>query len=85
MSARPDEPNGHDVPKNETLLKKTFFRQANSEHARVEVVRVNDLHLLREDTNLWLVHIDVGIKGLLRRLDGSIFLPCFSNGSFPTT
>jgi CBS domain-containing protein/sporulation protein YlmC with PRC-barrel domain len=68
MSARPDEPNGHDVPKNETLLKKTFFDKQIVNMRGSKVVRVNDLHLLREDTNLWLVHIDVGIKGLLRRL-----------------
>jgi len=68
MSARPDEPNGHDVPKNETLLKKTFFDKQIVNMRGSKVVRVNDLHLLREDTNLWLVHIDVGVKGLLRRM-----------------
>ena len=68
MSARPDEPNGHDVPKNETLLKKTFFDKQIVNMLGSKVVRVNDLHLLREDTNLWLVHIDVGVKGLLRRM-----------------
>ncbi|MGB7568471.1 MAG: hypothetical protein WBM07_11470 [Chitinivibrionales bacterium] len=68
MSERPDEPNGHDLHKNETLLKKTFFDKQIVNMLGSKVVRVNDLHLLREDTNLWLVHIDVGIKGLLRRL-----------------
>ena len=68
MSARPDEPNGHDLHKNETLLKKTFFDKQIVNMRGSKVVRVNDLHLLREDTNLWLVHIDVGIKGLLRRM-----------------
>jgi CBS domain-containing protein/sporulation protein YlmC with PRC-barrel domain len=68
MSARPYEPNGHDVPKNETLLKKTFFDKQIVNMLGSKVVRVNDLHLLREDTNLWLVHIDVGVKGLLRRM-----------------
>jgi Mg/Co/Ni transporter MgtE (contains CBS domain) len=68
MSARPDEPNGHELHKNETLLKKTFFDKQIVNMRGSKVVRVNDLHLLREDTNLWLVHIDVGIKGLLRRL-----------------
>lgn len=68
MSASPDEPNGHELHKNETLLKKTFFDKQIVNMLGSKVVRVNDLHLLREDTNLWLVHIDVGIKGLLRRL-----------------
>ena len=77
MSARPDEPNGHDVPKNETLLKKTFFDKQIVNMLGSKVVRVNDLHLLREDTNLWLVHIDVGIKGLLRRLGWLNFFTVF--------
>ncbi|HWP35491.1 MAG TPA: CBS domain-containing protein [Thermodesulfobacteriota bacterium] len=33
-----------------------------------KVVRVNDLHLLRSDLALVLVHVDVGLRGLLRRL-----------------
>jgi magnesium transporter len=38
-----------------------------------KVVRVNDLHLLldsssKENPNLWLVHVDIGMRGLLRRL-----------------
>jgi magnesium transporter len=32
------------------------------------VVRVNDLHLLREKMSLWVIHVDIGVKGLLRRL-----------------
>jgi magnesium transporter len=74
MSASPDEPNGHELHKNETLLKKTFFDKQIVNMLGSKVVRVNDLHLLREDTNLWLVHIDVGIKGLLRRLGWLTFI-----------
>jgi Mg/Co/Ni transporter MgtE len=38
-----------------------------------KIVRVNDLQLLIEDkakesTNLWVVHIDIGFKGILRRI-----------------
>ncbi len=62
------EPNGSEQHKNETLLKKTFFDKQIVNMRGSKVMRVNDLHLLREDINLWLVHIDVGIKGLLRRL-----------------
>jgi CBS domain-containing protein len=57
-----------DPIKCETLLKKTFFDKQIVNMRGSKVVRVNDLHLLREDTNLWLVHIDVGMKGLLRRM-----------------
>lgn len=33
-----------------------------------KVVRVNDLHFLRLDAQLRLVHFDVGLRGLMRRL-----------------
>jgi CBS domain-containing protein/sporulation protein YlmC with PRC-barrel domain len=33
-----------------------------------KVVRVNDLHLLRSELTLVLVHVDAGLRGLLRRL-----------------
>ena len=34
-----------------------------------KVVRVNDVHLLKVDNNLYLAHVDVGTRGLARRLD----------------
>ena len=57
----------------EILLKKTFLDKQIISISGNKVVRVNDLHLLidnssKENSNLWLVHIDIGIKGLLRRL-----------------
>ncbi len=33
-----------------------------------KVVRVNDLHFLRVDAHLRLVHVDVGFRGLMRRV-----------------
>ena len=33
-----------------------------------KVVRVNDLHILKDGIKLWMVHVDVGFKGILRRL-----------------
>ena len=33
-----------------------------------KVVRVNDLHFLRVSSNLRLVHVDVGFRGLMRRV-----------------
>jgi len=33
-----------------------------------KVVRVNDLHFLRMDSQLRLVHVDVGFRGLMRRV-----------------
>jgi CBS domain-containing protein len=34
-----------------------------------KVVRVNDVHLLRVDNQIYLAHVDVGMRGLIRRLD----------------
>ncbi len=33
-----------------------------------KVVRVNDIHLLRVDTHFYMAHLDVGLRGLVRRL-----------------
>jgi magnesium transporter len=50
------------------LLRESFLDQQIVDISGAKVVRVNDLHLLQEQSNLWLVHMDVGFKGLLRRL-----------------
>jgi magnesium transporter len=68
---------------NEILLKKTFLDKQIISTSGYKVVRVNDLHLLvdnstKENPNLWLVHIDIGVKGLLRRLGWlGFFNPAF--------
>lgn len=67
-SSNGTDPGALEPIKCETLLKKTFYDKQIVNMLGSKVVRVNDLHLLREDTNLWLVHIDVGMKGLLRRM-----------------
>lgn len=56
------------LSENEILLKETFWDKQIVDISGSKVVRVNDLHLLREDLNLWLVHMDVGVRGLIRRL-----------------
>ena len=53
---------------NDFLLKENLWDQQIVDISGSKVVRVNDLHLLREDNNLWLVHVDVGLLGLFRRL-----------------
>jgi magnesium transporter len=58
---------------NEILICKTFLDKQIISMSGYKIVRVNDLQLLIEDktkesTNLWVVHIDVGFKGILRRL-----------------
>lgn len=39
-----------------------------------KVVRVNDVHLLKVDQQLYLAHVDVGPRGLIRRLGWSGFI-----------
>lgn len=39
-----------------------------------KVVRVNDVHLLRVDKQLYLAHVDVGLRGLVRRLGWTGFV-----------
>jgi len=56
---------------NEILLRETFWDQQIVDVSGSKVVRVNDLHLLREEPNLWVVHVDIGFKGLVRRLGWS--------------
>jgi CBS domain-containing protein/sporulation protein YlmC with PRC-barrel domain len=56
------------LTENEILLKDTLLDNQIVDISGSKVVRVNDLHLLREDLKLWLVHVDVGVRGLFRRL-----------------
>jgi CBS domain-containing protein/sporulation protein YlmC with PRC-barrel domain len=53
---------------NEILLRDSFLDRQVVDISGAKVVRVNDLHLLKEQSKLWVVHMDVGFKGLLRRL-----------------
>jgi CBS domain-containing protein/sporulation protein YlmC with PRC-barrel domain len=57
----------------EILIGKTFLDKQIISTSGYKLVRVNDLQLLvdsssKENPNLWLVHIDIGFKGLIRRL-----------------
>jgi len=56
------------LSENEIKLKETFWDKQVVDVSGSKVVRVNDLHFLREGPNFWLVHMDIGFKGLLRRL-----------------
>jgi magnesium transporter len=53
---------------NELKLKEIFWDKQIVDTHGSKVVRVNDLHLLREKMALWVIHVDIGAKGLLRRL-----------------
>jgi magnesium transporter len=68
-----DQAHQRKAAENEILISKTFLDKQIISTSGYKIVRVNDLQLLIEDkakesTSLWLVHIDIGSKGILRRL-----------------
>jgi magnesium transporter len=52
-----------EAPLREAVLDKQIV---DMDGAKVE--RVNDLHLIRVDNNLRVAHVDIGVRGLIRRL-----------------
>jgi len=54
--------------KNVVLLREEVMDKQIVDTFGAKVVRVNDLHFLRMDAHLRLVHVDVGFRGLMRRV-----------------
>jgi len=52
------------------LLKEAVMDKQIVDTFGAKVVRVNDLHFLRMNDHLRLVHVDVGFRGLMRRVGG---------------
>ena len=57
-----------DVPSGEILLRKTVLDKQIVDTAGAKVVRVNDLQLRQRNGALVLARVDVGLRGLLRRV-----------------
>ncbi len=55
-----------------------FLDQQVVDISNQKVVRVNDVHLLRVDHQIYLAHVDVGLRGLVRRLGCEIFIDFFA-------
>ena len=51
----------------ELLLKDSLLDKQIVDTHGAKILRVNDLHLLKVNRNLRLVHVDVGLRGLMRR------------------
>jgi len=66
----------------EIRLKETFWDKQIVDTGGSKVVRVNDLHILKDGIKLWLVHMDVGFKGFLRRLGWLKFFNMIVNWLF---
>ena len=54
--------------KDSLLLREEVMDKQIVDTFGAKVVRVNDLHFLRVDSRLRLVHVDVGFRGLMRRV-----------------
>jgi magnesium transporter len=52
----------------ELLLKDSLLDKQIVDTHGAKVLRVNDLHLLKVNNGLRLVHVDVGLRGLMRRI-----------------
>jgi len=54
---------------NDMALRKDILDKQIVDTFNRKVVRVNDIHLLKAENNLHIAHVDVGMRGLIRRLD----------------
>lgn len=52
----------------EFLLRRDILDQQVVDTYNRKVIRVNDIHLLRIDHELMVAHVDIGLRGLVRRL-----------------
>jgi magnesium transporter len=63
----PDAPSGN-LGEGELLLKESLLDKQIVDTHGAKILRVNDLHLLKVNHNLFLIHVDVGFRGLMRRV-----------------
>jgi len=73
-------------PRIEISLRRDVLDQQVVDTSNRRVVRVNDLHLLKVGMDLMVAHIDIGLKGILRRLGLKSFFDLsasfFKNSSY---
>lgn len=67
-----DAPPAHDF-----LLVRDILDQQVVDRGDQKVIRVNDVHLLLADNLLYLSHVDVGLRGIVRRLGWEWFVDRF--------
>ncbi len=72
-------------PQHEFTLRHDILDRQVVDTENRKVVRVNDAHLLRVDNHLYLAHVDVGMRALVRRLEWTksvdFFVKIFSSRS----
>ncbi len=57
-----------EIPRSDFTLRRDIFDQQVVDIDDQRVVRVNDIHLLRVENQLYAAHVDVGLRGIFRRL-----------------
>ncbi len=65
---RPEEQRPGSAQDGELLLKESLLDKQIVDTHGAKILRVNDLHLLKVNRTLRLVHVDVGFRGLMRRV-----------------
>lgn len=69
LNVKSDELQFSSAPKDyEFLLRRDILDQQVVDTFNHKVIRVNDIHLLKIDRELMVAHVDIGLRGLLRRL-----------------
>lgn len=87
LNVRGDQLNfAKEMPKSDFTLRRDIFDQQVVDIDDQRVVRVNDIYLLRVENKLYAANVDVGVRGIFRRLgwDGVInFMVSLVNSKSP--
>jgi magnesium transporter len=67
-SLTPEDQVAANVGEGELLLKESLLDKQIVDTHGAKILRVNDLHLLKVNRTVRLVHVDVGLRGLMRRV-----------------
>jgi CBS domain-containing protein len=71
-----------EIKEMEILLKEEILDQQVVDTLGAKVERVNDVHLLLSEGELRIVHVDIGIRGILRRLGWTGWVDAVTNWLF---
>ena len=63
-----------ETPKCDFTLRRDIYDQQVVDTDDQRVVRVNDIHLLRVENQVYAAHVDVGLRAIFRRLGWTVFV-----------
>jgi len=82
VSGRPEATGAAHPPEGSLYARRHILDRQIIDTFGARVVRVNDLHLLRTEDGLRLVHVDIGASGLFRRLGWLPVVNALTHGLF---